>query len=184
MKAKFQFLAEIEAAVGFTGTLMTQDNWITKSVEGTTTMVPQVSLIDFTQLITDPKEKDLIRYFQGGRIAAYEKTSLMKTHYKIANCLNEGLARLSEEDLTHEVKMLRKANSKSTREAPFSAGSFTFQSVEEHGELDYGDSVFPSPRPIVGGRGRAVSPIYGGKTREAKTGSGTTKRGKGPVGLT
>ena len=44
MKAKFQFLNDIEAAVGFTSTMMIQH------FVGSTTIVPQVSLIDYTQV--------------------------------------------------------------------------------------------------------------------------------------
>jgi predicted acylesterase/phospholipase RssA len=44
MRAKFQFLHDIEAAVGFTGTMMIQ------LFEGSTTIVPQVSFIDYTQV--------------------------------------------------------------------------------------------------------------------------------------
>ena len=41
MKSKFQFLGELEAAVGFTQTLMTQNNWgnASTSSDTTTTMV-------------------------------------------------------------------------------------------------------------------------------------------------
>lgn len=41
MKAKLQFLNDIEAAVGFTSTMMTQ------RFEGSTTIVPQVSFMDY-----------------------------------------------------------------------------------------------------------------------------------------
>lgn len=41
MKAKFHFLNDLEAAVGFTSTLMTQQ------YSGTTTIVPQVSIKDY-----------------------------------------------------------------------------------------------------------------------------------------
>lgn len=42
MKTKFVFLHELEAAVGFTSTMMTQQQY-----GGTTTIVPQVSLSDY-----------------------------------------------------------------------------------------------------------------------------------------
>ena len=41
MKAKFRFLNDLEAAVGFTSTLMVQE------FHGSTTIVPQVVLSDF-----------------------------------------------------------------------------------------------------------------------------------------
>ena len=96
MKAKFQFLADLEAAVGFTSTLMTQNNWGNDKNEGLTTMVPQVAFQDYFKLISDPKLPDLHRFIQGGQVAAWEKTALMKTHYSIAHTLNECLAKLEE----------------------------------------------------------------------------------------
>jgi len=44
MKAKFVFLNDVEAAVGFTSTLMTQE------FVGSTTIVPQVQLWDYTRV--------------------------------------------------------------------------------------------------------------------------------------
>jgi len=44
MKAKFRFLNDMEAAVGFTTSLFTQE------FHGSTTLVPQVKLIDFTKV--------------------------------------------------------------------------------------------------------------------------------------
>lgn len=44
MRAKFHFLNDVEAAVGFTSTLMTQ------VYGGTTTIVPQVKLIDYIKV--------------------------------------------------------------------------------------------------------------------------------------
>jgi hypothetical protein len=55
MRAKFQFLNEIEAAVSFTGTLMTQNNWgSATSDDTTTTMVPEVDVDFFFKIIQDP----------------------------------------------------------------------------------------------------------------------------------
>ena len=51
MKAKFQFLADLEAAIGFTSTLMTQNNWGNDKNEGLTTMVPQVAFQDYFKVI-------------------------------------------------------------------------------------------------------------------------------------
>ena len=66
MKSKFTFLRDLDAAVGFTGTMMTQ------SFEGSTTIVPEVQLRDFFVLFTDPTIDQLIRYKQIGKIAAYQ----------------------------------------------------------------------------------------------------------------
>jgi len=92
MKAKFQFLNEIEAAVGFTSTLMTQQ------YVGSTTIVPQVSFIDYFQLFKDPSEKDIARYDQGGCVAAYEHCAMIKLHYHVADALEECLKRLELHD--------------------------------------------------------------------------------------
>ncbi|GMH86200.1 hypothetical protein TrVE_jg12350 [Triparma verrucosa] len=156
MKAKFQFLADLEAAVGFTGTLMTQNNWGNDKNEGLTTMVPQVAFQDYFKLISDPKKKDLERYLQGGQVAAWEKTSLMKTHYSIAHTLNECLAKLAEvdggTDVPREATFDRKQDERrrSKGKIPSFSGvakfspnpvvpshsAFTFATIEENEELD------------------------------------------------
>lgn len=92
MKSKFVFLRDLDAAVGFTGTLMTQ------SYEGTTTIVPQVKFMDYFVLFSNPSLAFLRRCFQGGAVAAYQKIAMMKAHYSIAHALDECLAILEEGD--------------------------------------------------------------------------------------
>uniref|UniRef100_A0A7S2P954 PNPLA domain-containing protein n=2 Tax=Leptocylindrus danicus TaxID=163516 RepID=A0A7S2P954_9STRA len=94
MKSKFVFLRDLEAAVGFTGTLMTQ------SYEGTITIVPQVKLRDYFILFANPSLHYLKRCFQGGSVAAYQKVAMMKSHYSIAHALDECLATLEDIDGT------------------------------------------------------------------------------------
>jgi len=61
MKAKCQFLNEMEASVGFTANMMTQ------IFHGSTTIVPHVSLSDYFQLFSDPTLPFLQKCFQVGR---------------------------------------------------------------------------------------------------------------------
>ena len=83
MKAKMKFVNELEAAVGFTGTLMTQEH------EGSTTIVPQAHLVDYFKLMSDPSVTDMEHYFQGGAIAAYEKCAMMRLHNEVSLALGE-----------------------------------------------------------------------------------------------
>jgi len=92
MKAKFHFLNDLEAAVGFTSTMMTQ------VYGGSTTIVPQVSFKDYFKLFSDPTEDDMKRYFQVGSVAAYPHCVMMKLHYSISHALDKCLAILEKED--------------------------------------------------------------------------------------
>jgi len=82
MKAKFRFLHDMEAAVGFTSTLLCQE------FHGSTTLVPPVKFVDFTKLFSNLSVDDMHRVFQGGSIAAYEHVAMIKTHYRIADTLD------------------------------------------------------------------------------------------------
>jgi len=88
MRSKFHFLNDLEVAVGFTSTMMTQ------TYSGTTTIVPQVCLKDFFLLFDNQSNDDMRRYFQGGAVAAYQHVAMLKHHYKIAHALDECLASL------------------------------------------------------------------------------------------
>jgi len=160
MKAKFNFLGDLEAAVGFTGTLMTQNNWGTTTggrAENQTTMVPQVAFQDYFKLISDPKLNDLYRYMRGGQIAAYEKTAFMKTHYSIAHTLNECLAKLTKDpsnvpaEAIHNRAVIRRKRSigrplptPTILGSPQAAFTFSgvggYKKIEENGEMDNGDN--------------------------------------------
>jgi len=91
MKSKFQFLSDIEAAVSFTANLMTQQ------FVGSTTIVPQVTFWDYFRLFTNPTQDDLVQYSQAGSIAAYEHCDMIKSHYHIANALDECLRKLEND---------------------------------------------------------------------------------------
>ena len=84
-------------------------------------------------------------------MAAYEKTALMKQHYKIAKTLNECLAKLSEadgkpEDMPSEAKFVReKKQRRATLKGTLglkdkrATSSFVFATIEENGEMAVGD---------------------------------------------
>jgi len=100
MKAKCVFLNDVEAAVGFTSTMLIQD------FEGSTTVVPSVRFRDFFSLFSDPKLEDLYHYFQAGAVAAYGHISMISLHYKIANAIDDCVAKLESGMRQSEVKRL------------------------------------------------------------------------------
>jgi len=110
MRAKFVFLRDLDAAVSFTGTMMTQ------SFEGTTTIVPQVELRDFFTLFSDPSVYRLYHYLHVGRVAAYQHAAMIRCHYRISDALDECIERLEEE---HEPLPQRKQDQHSTRKEVF-----------------------------------------------------------------
>lgn len=97
MRAKFVFLRDLDAAVGFTGTMMTQ------SFEGSTTIVPQVILRDFFTLFSDPTVKSMYRYLQGGTVAAYQHAAMIRLHYRIADALDECIDKIELSTATHNL---------------------------------------------------------------------------------
>jgi len=92
MRAKFVFLNDLEAAVSFTSTMMTQ------MYSGTTTIVPQISISDYFVLFSNPSLPFLKKCFQNGSVAAYQHCAIMKHHYSVAHALDECLATLEQED--------------------------------------------------------------------------------------
>lgn len=88
MKSKFRFLHEMEAAVGFTSAMMAQE------FVGSITIVPQVRLVDFFTLFSDPSISSLQRYFQVGSVAAYQHAAMIRLHYRIADTIDECLEKL------------------------------------------------------------------------------------------
>lgn len=77
MRAKFQFLHDVEAAKGFHASLFTQSTY-----SGSTTIVPQVAVIDYFKLFSNQTLNDLKRYFQGGTVAAYQHIGKASIHFK------------------------------------------------------------------------------------------------------
>mmetsp|Transcript_37495 Transcript_37495/g.44730 ORF Transcript_37495/g.44730 Transcript_37495/m.44730 type:complete len:541 (+) Transcript_37495:1-1623(+) len=90
MRAKFHFLNDLEAAVGFTSTMMTQ------VYGGTTTIVPQISIFDYFKLFSNPSLPFLKQCFQVGSVAAYRHCAMMKSHYGVSHAIDECLATLEE----------------------------------------------------------------------------------------
>mmetsp|Transcript_18046 Transcript_18046/g.43383 ORF Transcript_18046/g.43383 Transcript_18046/m.43383 type:complete len:938 (+) Transcript_18046:216-3029(+) len=103
MRSKFHFLNDLEVALGFTSTMMTQ------TYSGTTTIVPQVVLKDFFLLFADQSIDDMKRYFQGGSVAAYQHMAMLKLHYKIAHALDECLASLEFDEAPNEPPRRRRS---------------------------------------------------------------------------
>ncbi|GFH57906.1 hypothetical protein CTEN210_14382 [Chaetoceros tenuissimus] len=92
MRSKFHFLNDMEAAVGFTSTMMTQ------IFHGSTTIVPNISVSDYFCLFSNPTQPYLEKCFQVGKVAAFKHCEMMKLHYSISNALDECLAILENED--------------------------------------------------------------------------------------
>jgi hypothetical protein len=90
MKAKFIFLDDLEAAVGFTSTMMTQQ------FHGSTTIVPQVQFRDYFRLFQDPDPNMIERCMQIGSVAAYQHAAMIRSHYRITDILDECIARLDD----------------------------------------------------------------------------------------
>jgi predicted acylesterase/phospholipase RssA/uncharacterized membrane protein len=111
MKAKHVFLRDLDAAVSFTGTMLTQ------SFEGTTTIVPRVRLRDFFTLFSDPSIDSLYHYNHVGAIAAYQHAAMIRLHYRLADALDECIDKLEmsrkEEDRLNnsfQVKVNRRTS--------------------------------------------------------------------------
>lgn len=105
MKAKMCFLNDVEAAVGFTSTMMTQD------FVGSTTIVPRMSFVDFFQLFTNPTLEKMQRCFQEGAVAAYGHMPMISLHYLIADALDECIAKLESGKRLSEMKRLSRSGS-------------------------------------------------------------------------
>mmetsp|Transcript_23089 Transcript_23089/g.66650 ORF Transcript_23089/g.66650 Transcript_23089/m.66650 type:complete len:831 (-) Transcript_23089:1367-3859(-) len=113
MRAKFTFLRDIEAVKGFHANLFSQSTY-----SGSTTIVPQVALIDYFKLFVNQKISDLERYFQGGTVAAYQHIAMIRLHYRIANALDECLAELEQSDGTASTKPRRRSVMLEKKNAP------------------------------------------------------------------
>ncbi|KAG7347069.1 patatin-like phospholipase [Nitzschia inconspicua] len=111
MKAKHVFLRDLDAAVSFTGTMLTQ------SFEGSTTIVPRVRFRDFFTLFSDPSVDSLYHYNQVGAVAAYQHAAMIRLHYRLADALDECIEKLEkgrkeDENLnsSFQVKVSRRAS--------------------------------------------------------------------------
>ena len=113
MRAKFTFLRDMEAAKGFHANLFSQSTY-----SGSTTIVPQVAIIDYFKLFVNQTVGDLQRYFQGGSVAAYQHIAMIRLHYRIANALDECLAELEQSDGTASTKPRRRSVMLEMKNAP------------------------------------------------------------------
>jgi hypothetical protein len=109
MKAKHVFLRDLDAAISFTGTMMTQ------SFEGSTTIVPRVRFRDFFTLFSDPSVDSLYHYNQIGSVAGYQHAAMIRLHYRIADALDECIEKLSTDGFevnnnSFGVKVSRRAS--------------------------------------------------------------------------
>ncbi|KAL3921897.1 MAG: hypothetical protein SGILL_002500 [Bacillariaceae sp.] len=111
MKAKFVFLRDLDAAVSFTGTMLTQ------SFEGSTTIVPRVRLRDFFTLFSDPSVESLYHYNQAGSVAAYQHAAMVRLHYRLADALDVCIEKLelgkkeqSRSNDSFQIKVNRRAS--------------------------------------------------------------------------
>ena len=126
MRSKFHFINDLEVAVGFTSTMMTQ-----QSYSGTTTVVPQVVLEDYLKLFGDQSIDDMKRYFQGGAVAAYQHVAMLQLHYKIAHALDECLASLEiDEDPNPPRRRRSQLLKKKSVKAVTSGGNLHFTRLE------------------------------------------------------
>jgi hypothetical protein len=105
MKAKMCFLHDVEAAVGFTSTMMTQE------FVGSTTIVPKTRFVDFFRLFKNPTLDELQVCFQEGSVAAYGHMPMISLHYLIADALDECIAKLESGKRLSEVKRLTRNGS-------------------------------------------------------------------------
>jgi len=92
MRAKFRFLDDLEAAVGFTSSLFTQSSY-----GGQTTIVPELGLPFYLKIFTNPSLRDMKEYFQVGLTCTYPHIQMIKLHYAIARALDECLLLLESE---------------------------------------------------------------------------------------
>ncbi|KAL7542401.1 hypothetical protein ACHAXR_013404 [Thalassiosira sp. AJA248-18] len=139
MRSKFHFLNDLEVALGFTSTMMTQ------IYSGTTTIVPQVCVKDFflasvkvficiresnVTLFSDQSTDDMIRYFQGGAVAAYQHVGMLKLHYKIAHALDECLASLEFDEAPNDPPRRRRAQLLKQKSTKATNGGLHFTMLE------------------------------------------------------
>ena len=123
MRAKFVFLRDLDAAVSFTGTMMTQ------SFVGTTTIVPQVELRDFFTLFSDPSISRLYHYLRVGSVAAYQHAAMIRCHYRIADALEECIERLGGGKTGSGIVLGQESpqKKKASRRASFEVGNMAFR---------------------------------------------------------
>ncbi|KAL9187834.1 hypothetical protein ACHAXT_006212 [Thalassiosira profunda] len=157
MRSKFHFINDLEVAVGFTSTMMTQ------TYSGTTTIVPSVCLKDFFLLFGDQSVDDMARYFQGGAVAAFQHMAFLKHHYKIAHALDECLACLEYDEAPNDLRRRRRSqllHKRNSMKATSSSGGLHFAKLGKDQEGALPPSETTSSASSVSNSGYASDDEY------------------------
>jgi hypothetical protein len=85
------------------------------AVHGSTTIVPQVQFQDYFKLFSDPDAKMIDKCMKVGSVAAYQHAAMIRSHYRIADTIEECLQKLGSVDKGNKVKV------KTSRRASFEA---------------------------------------------------------------
>jgi hypothetical protein len=75
------------------------------TVHGSTTIVPQVQFQDYFKLFSDPDEKMIDKCMKVGSVAAYQHAAMIRSHYRIADTIEECLQKLGSVDKSNKVKV-------------------------------------------------------------------------------
>jgi len=94
----------------------------------------------------------MIRYFQGGSVAAYQHVAMLKLHYQIAHALDESLASLEfDEAPTHEPPRRRRSQlyKQKSLKTRLSGGGLHFTKLESENKKQLLESETTSPDSTV-----------------------------------
>ena len=98
------------------------------------------------------------RYFQGGRVAAYQHVAMLKLHYKIAHALDECLASLEFDEAPDERRPRRRRSQlfkqKSLKAIPARSppsGGVRFGKISSHEQLQAGSDSTSSATTVSDG---------------------------------
>ncbi|KAJ8604499.1 hypothetical protein CTAYLR_000891 [Chrysophaeum taylorii] len=83
MVAKLQFLRDIDAAPGWSGRVLTQ------KFQGNVTITPSLHVRDYFEVFKNPTKHTLPRFLREGRVATYQKISMIRTRFAIERALAE-----------------------------------------------------------------------------------------------
>jgi len=109
MRAKLAFLADVDAAPGWSGKVFRQSvaalcgrvhtflrtGRTCRSGEGTVTITPALHLRDYALLFSNPTPGNIGRYTREGRIATYQKLAMLRARASIEHALAEARSALS-----------------------------------------------------------------------------------------
>jgi len=92
MRAKLAFLADVDAAPGWSGKVFRQ------SGEGTVTITPALHVRDYALLFSNPTTGNIGRYTREGRIATYQKLAMLRARACIERALAKARTALAGTD--------------------------------------------------------------------------------------